>query len=83
MIGNNPLIVPVVRAPPESFAADSESDYGADTIVDAAEKGGEGLWAGSQMGVVTGFQVSGDARAMFVGGIEVFSNDFAHREVEK
>ncbi|KAF8528177.1 Dolichyl-diphosphooligosaccharide--protein glycosyltransferase subunit WBP1 [Hysterangium stoloniferum] len=83
LMSNNPLLVPVVRAPPESFAADSETDGGADALVDAAEKGGEGLWAGSHMGVVTGFQTRSGARAMFVGGIEVFSDDYAQREVAK
>jgi dolichyl-diphosphooligosaccharide---protein glycosyltransferase subunit DDOST/WBP1 len=83
LLSTNPQIVPVVRAPPESFAADSDSDAGADAIVDSAEKGGEGLWAGGQMGVVTGFQAVGGARAMFVGGVEVFSDKFAGMEVER
>ncbi|KAK0442910.1 oligosaccharyl transferase beta subunit [Armillaria borealis] len=41
--GNNPLIVPILNAPEESFAADSDSST--DTLADAAEKGGEGVWA--------------------------------------
>jgi len=82
-MSNNPQIVPILRAPAESFAADSETDTGSDSMVDAADKGGEGLWAGSQMGVVTGFQTRNNARAMFVGGVEVFSNDFAEKSVEK
>ena len=75
--------MPIVRAPPESFAADSETDSGADAIVDAAERGGEGLWAGGQMGVVTGFQAIGGARAMWVGGVEVFSDKFAQMEAKR
>jgi len=82
-LSTNPLLVPFVHAPPESFAAESESDGGADAIVDAAEKGGEGLWAGSSMGVVTGFQAKDGGRAMWVGGVDVFSDDFAQQEVEK
>lgn len=77
------MLVPILHAPAESFAADSETDAGGEAILDAAEKGGEGLWAGSQMGVVTGFQTANNARAMWVGGIEVFSNEFAQKEVEK
>lgn len=81
--GNNPLVVPVLNAPPESFAADADSDSGADALVDAAEKGGEGLWAGSKMGVVTGFQALGNARVTWVGGVKVFSDEFALKEVKK
>ncbi|KAF8589687.1 Dolichyl-diphosphooligosaccharide-protein glycosyltransferase [Ramaria rubella] len=83
LLSNNPLLIPVVRAPPESFAADSESDAGADAVVDSAEKGGEGLWAGAQMGVVTGFQTREGARVMWVGGVDVFSDAFAQKEVAK
>jgi len=52
-------------------------------LVDAAEKGGEGLWAGNQLGVVAGFQVRGGARATWVGGIDVFSNEFMTKEISK
>jgi oligosaccharyltransferase complex subunit beta len=81
--GNNPLIVPILRAPPESFAADSDSDTGADALVDAAEKAGEGLWAGSKMSVVTGFQARGGARATWVGGVELFSDAFINKDISK
>ncbi len=56
---------------------------GADATVDAAEKGGEGLWAGSSMGVVLGFQTKDGGRAMWVGSVDAFSDDFAQQEVEK
>ncbi|KAL5512057.1 WBP1 [Sanghuangporus vaninii] len=77
----NPLLVPILRAPPEAFASDSESDSGSDSIVDAAEKGGEGLWAGSQLGLVTGFQTrDGNGRAVWAGSISLFSDDSAKKE---
>jgi oligosaccharyltransferase complex subunit beta len=49
--------------------------------VDAAEKGGEGLWAGSQLGVVTGFQATSSARVVWAGGVELFGDEFAQKEV--
>ncbi|KAI0081438.1 dolichyl-diphosphooligosaccharide-protein glycosyltransferase [Panus rudis PR-1116 ss-1] len=79
---NNPLLVPILNAPAESFAADTESDSGADTIYEAADKGGEGLWAGSQLGLVTGFQALGGARALWVGGVDLFSDEFAQKEIK-
>lgn len=80
-LGNNPLLVPILNAPAESFAA--EADAGADAVADAAEREGEGLWAGSQIGVVAGFQVIGGARITWVGGPEVFSDAFAKKELSK
>ncbi|KAF9228804.1 Dolichyl-diphosphooligosaccharide-protein glycosyltransferase 48kDa subunit [Gyrodon lividus] len=80
-LGNNPHLVPVLRAPEESFAADSTDDSGADAIVDASEKGGEGLWAGSQMGLVTGFQTMKNSRVVFAGGVELFSDEYARKEL--
>jgi len=81
-LGNNPLLVPILHAPAQSFA--SEVDGGsADAIVDAAEKGGEGLWAGSQLGVVTGFQTLNGARVTWVGGADIFSDELAQKEVSK
>ncbi|KAL4243900.1 Dolichyl-diphosphooligosaccharide--protein glycosyltransferase subunit WBP1 [Abortiporus biennis] len=74
---NNPLLVPILNAPAESFASDAETDNGADALVEAAEKGGEGLWAGSQLGLVTGFQATSGARVTWVGGVELFSDEFA------
>ncbi|KAF9009511.1 oligosaccharyl transferase beta subunit [Cyathus striatus] len=81
-LGDNPLLVPILNAPSESFAAEVDGGS-ADSIVDAAEKGGEGLWAGSSLGVVTGFQATTGARITWVGGVEVFSDEFAKKEVSK
>lgn len=78
---NNPLLVPILNAPAESFASDSESDFGADSLVDAADKGGEGLWAGSQLGLVAGFQPLSGARATWVGGVELFSDEFFQKDL--
>ncbi|KAG6886534.1 hypothetical protein C0992_003532 [Termitomyces sp. T32_za158] len=81
-IGNNPMVVPILRAPAESFA--SETDGGSpDALVDAAERGGEGLWAGSQLGLVTGFQTLDNSRVTFVGGADLFSDEFAQKEISK
>ncbi|KAG6918588.1 hypothetical protein DXG01_013390 [Tephrocybe rancida] len=81
-LGNNPLLVPILRAPAESFA--SETDGGSpDALVDAAERGGEGLWAGSQLGLVTGFQTLDNSRVTFVGGADVFSDEYAQNEIAK
>lgn len=75
----NPLLVPILNAPAESFAADTTSDAGSDAIVESADKGGEGLWAGSQLELVTGFQTTNGARATFVGGVEMFSDEFIQK----
>lgn len=80
---NNPLLVPILNAPAESFASDSEGDNGANALVDASEKGGEGLWAGSSLGLVTGFQTLNGARATWVGGVDVFSDEYAQKEVSE
>lgn len=79
-LGTNPRLVPLLHAPSESFAADSENDKGADALVDAADRGGEGLWAGSALSVATGFQALSGARALWVGGTRIFSNDFARKD---
>lgn len=73
----NPLVLPILRAPPEAFAAESNSDADADSLVDAAERGGEGLWAGSNLGLVTGFQTRNGARVLWAGGIDIFGDEFA------
>jgi oligosaccharyltransferase complex subunit beta len=81
-LSNNPLLVPILHAPAESFAA--EVDGGSsDAIVDAADRGGEGLWAGSQLSVVTGFQTLNGARVTWVGGVDIFSDELAQKEVSK
>lgn len=80
-LGNNPQLVPILNAPAESFAADAES--GPSALVEATNKGGEGLWAGSQIAVAAGFQVTGGARATWVGGPELFSDNFAKKDISK
>ncbi|KAI0303338.1 Dolichyl-diphosphooligosaccharide-protein glycosyltransferase subunit [Multifurca ochricompacta] len=78
--GTNPLLVPILHAPAESFASDADSDAGADAIWDASERGGEGLWAGSAMGIVTGFQTRDiSSRVTWVGGVELFSDAYANK----
>jgi len=77
---NNPLLVPILHAPAESFASDTDSDSGAEVLFEAAERGGEGLWAGSSLGIVTGFQTrDNSARVTWVGGIELFSDAYANK----
>lgn len=81
-LGNNPLLVPILHAPSQSFA--SEVDGGsADALVDSAEKGGEGLWAGSQLSVVTGFQTLNGARVTWLGGVDMLNDELAQKEVSK
>ncbi|KAG8899502.1 oligosaccharyl transferase glycoprotein complex, beta subunit, partial [Tulasnella sp. 403] len=80
-LGDNPLAFPILQAPPESFSTDTTEDGGANSLVDATEKGGEGLWAGSKMNVVSGFQVTNGARVTFAGGVKLFSNEFFETEV--
>ncbi len=81
-LDDNPLLVEILRAPPESFVTDTESDKGGRSVYDVAEKGGEGLWAGSSLGLVTGFQTRTGGRVVFSGGVEVFSDDYARIEVK-
>ncbi|KAG9031402.1 oligosaccharyl transferase glycoprotein complex, beta subunit [Tulasnella sp. JGI-2019a] len=81
MVGDNPLLVPILYAPAESFSSDTTEDRSGDVVFEAADKGGEGLWAGSKMSLVTGFQATSSARVTFVGGVKVFSDEFAKMEV--
>jgi oligosaccharyltransferase complex subunit beta len=74
-------LFPILHAPAESFAADSEDDANSESVAEMADRGGEGLWAGSAMSVAAGFQVTGGARATWVGGVDLFSNEFAKAEV--
>ncbi|KAK2460666.1 hypothetical protein APHAL10511_007136 [Amanita phalloides] len=78
-LGNNPFLIPILRAPPQSFAGELGSP--AEALVEAAEKGGEGLWAGRQLGIVTGFQALNNVRVTFVGGAELFSDEFARKDI--
>jgi len=69
----------ILNAPPESFSVDSDAsntDKSHLMIIDSYEKGGEGLWAGSGMGVVSGFIANNGARVSFTGGVEMFSDKF-------
>ncbi|KAI0747762.1 Dolichyl-diphosphooligosaccharide-protein glycosyltransferase [Daedaleopsis nitida] len=82
-LGNNPMLVPLLKAPPQAFASDADGDSGADALVEAADKSGEGLWAGSSLSLVTGFQALSNARATWVGGVQMFSDEFIKKEVAK
>ena len=82
-VGNNPLLFPILRAPAESFASDSTVDSDAESILEAADRGGEGLWAGSSLSLVTGFQARNGARATWVGGVELFSDEFAKKNTQR
>lgn len=74
--------MPILHAPAESFA--SEVDGGSpDALADSAEKGGEGLWAGSQLGVVTGFQTLNGARVTWLGGVDLLKDELAQKEISK
>jgi len=74
IVGDNPLLFPILNAPAESFSSEGEEDRTADALVEAADKGGEGLWAGSKMSVVSGFQATNGGRVAFAGGVQLFSN---------
>lgn len=98
-LSSNPLLFPILRAPAESFVGDLNDASGlvSDSLADSSEKGGEGLWAGSSIAVVAGFQTlvgrgtghgtdagSGldqQARVAWVGGASLFSDEFAKKEV--
>ncbi|KAF9036846.1 oligosaccharyl transferase beta subunit [Panaeolus papilionaceus] len=81
-LGNNPLLVPILHAPAESFASDVDGGS-PDALADSAEKGGEGLWAGSQLGVVTGFQTLNGARVTWLGGVDLLKDELAQKEISK
>ena len=46
-------------------------------LVDAAERGGEGLWAGAGLAVLAGFQTKAGARVVWAGGVDMFGDAFA------
>jgi len=81
-LANNPLLVPILHAPLESFGSDVDGGT-ADAIVEAADKGGEGLWAGNQLGVVTGFQTLDGARVTWLGGVNTLSNEYIQKDISK
>jgi oligosaccharyltransferase complex subunit beta len=66
----------------ESFGSDVDGGT-ADAIVEATEKGGEGLWAGNQLGVVTGFQTLDGSRVTWLGGVDVLSNEYIQKDISK
>ncbi|KIK35571.1 hypothetical protein CY34DRAFT_16931 [Suillus luteus UH-Slu-Lm8-n1] len=80
-LGSTPMLVPILCAPAESFATDSTSDPDSDTLVSASKKGSEGLWAGSQMGLLTGFQTNMNSCVVFAGGMKMFSDKYARKEL--
>ena len=82
-LGNNPLLFPILRAPAESFASDATSDSAAESVLEAVDRGGEGLWAGSSLSLVTGFQTRNGARATWVGGAELFGDEFAKKHMPR
>jgi oligosaccharyltransferase complex subunit beta len=51
-------------------------------LVETFEKGGEGLWAGSGMGVVSGFVAANGARVVFADGVEMFEEEFVKATIE-
>jgi len=73
----NPMLFPIISAPAESFATDTTKDDEAEILLEASNKGGEGLWAGSSMGVVAGFQTKSGARVVWAGSVDMFSDKFA------
>lgn len=75
------MLFPIINAPAESFATDTTKDEEADVLVEASGKGGEGLWAGSNMAVVAGFQTKSGARVVFTGGVEMFSDKFINGQL--
>ena len=77
------MLIPLLNAPPQAFASDADSDSGADAAGEAADKSGEGLWAGSSLSLVTGFQSLSNARATWVGGVEMFSDEYINKEISK
>lgn len=49
--------------------------------MEAADKGGEGLWAGSQLALAAGFQtLSGNARAVWLGGSEMLADGLIQKK---
>jgi oligosaccharyltransferase complex subunit beta len=76
-LSSNPMLFPIISAPPESFASDTTKEDEAEILSQSAEKGGEGLWAGSSMGVVAGFQTKSGGRVVWTGGVEMFGDNFA------
>ena len=81
--GTNPQLVPILHAPAQSFATDTTKDAEAEVLVDASERGGEGLWAGAHLAVLAGFQTKAGGRVVWAGGVEMFGDAFATNAQEK
>ncbi|PVG02191.1 Dolichyl-diphosphooligosaccharide-protein glycosyltransferase 48kDa subunit [Serendipita vermifera] len=79
-LGTNPMLFPIINAPAESFATDTTKDDETDILVEATNKGGEGLWAGSSMAVVAGFQTKSGARVVWTGSVDMFSDDYLNQK---
>lgn len=73
----NPQLVPILYAPAQSFATDTTADGEADALLDASERGGEGLWAGAHLAVLAGFQTKAGARVVWAGGVDMFGDEFS------
>lgn len=82
-LGASPQLVPILRAPPQSVATDTARDGEADVLADAAERGGEGLWAGAHLAVLAGFQTRAGARVVWAGGVEMFGDALATADAAK
>jgi oligosaccharyltransferase complex subunit beta len=81
--GTNPQLVPILHAPAQSFATDTTADNEADVLVEASERGGEGLWAGAGHAVLAGFQTKAGGRVVWAGGVDMFSDAFAGAGAKK
>jgi len=78
--GNNPLLVPILHAPTESFASDTDSDAGADALFDAAEQRRRGSLGRSGARHRHWFSTrDNSARVTWVGGVELFSDEYANK----
>lgn len=80
--GNSPYLVPILKAPAESFSGELPTQGGsAESLFEAADKGGEGLWAGSSLGVVTGFQTASGGRITWLGGVDLLTDELFQKEL--
>ncbi|GAA5857031.1 hypothetical protein JCM9279_003438 [Rhodotorula babjevae] len=68
-VGRHPLLTPLLRAGPTAFFADAASGAASS---DARS-------AGSSISLVSAFQARNNARALFVGSAELFSDDLLSR----
>ena len=52
-------------------------------LVDASERGGEGLWAGAALAVLAGFQTKAGGRVVWAGGVDMFGDELAGAKKKK